>query len=405
MQRWIAAMSLTLQMVGTLAQPSVGYAQPVSLVTSALVDHPLSLPMPDRSPYRWRRDTAAWGETLAEQDLRLRGYDEVYEIKTGGNQGIDRVAVKRAPGGEIVDALFVEVKAQRGSAVRLADTKHAGSQMSRKWMADRLRAMRRSPDAQVRTLAADIFHYSRKSGRPLKALGEVHWVNTKTGTYTRLAPDGFSVLSSGSVERYLQRVQQQATSRSARDWAARQLAQWDQIRSTAEAGWLTRNQSGLVTRILPSRGRLPLRAVTARARGALLRRVVARSAGPLAAVVAAAMDAKQMYDTESAFRSGLISKRDRNVAHITVGGGIVGAWAGAATGGAAGAWIGAFGGPFAPVTVPAGAFIGATIGGVGGYLGGSTVAGYAATEWYSRIDARLQDLVDRQVLATTPGFR
>ena len=149
---------------------TAGFGQVVGLVQSPLVRHPVMHPLADRTPYSWRQGGGVWGENFTDQILRLRGYNEVYEIKTGSNQGIDRVAGKRDPAGRINDVRFVEVKTNRADTLKLNETKHSGRQLSRDWTAARLRAMRRSNDAQVNDLAREIRQLSKTSGRSLELL-------------------------------------------------------------------------------------------------------------------------------------------------------------------------------------------------------------------------------------------
>ena len=141
------------------------------------------------------------------------------------------------------------------------------------------------------------------------------------------------------------------------------------------------------------------RSLAAQGRKVFVKRVLARTAGPLAALIALALDVKEAVDTERAYRSGAISVRERNIRQVTIGGGVAGAWTGVWAGGIAGAWIGGFGGPFAEITIPVGCFVGATIGGIVGYIGGSAVAGYAATAWYDSIDGKIRERLEIELLA------
>jgi hypothetical protein len=374
------------------------FGQMVGLVESQLVRHPVTHPVSVRTPYSWNQGTGAWGENFADQILRLRGYNEVYEIKTGSNQGIDRVAVKRDPGGRISDVRFVEVKANRADRLKLGETKRSGRQLSRKWTADRLNAMRRSTDPRVRDLAREIRQYSKSSGKSLESLGEAWHIQTHTGKLTRYAADGTTELSSVSVERLLKQVERRASSAEYRSWAAGSLAEWDQIRATSMSNWLGRSAAQTEREaVLATAGRTGAaieRTVVAQGRKVLVKRLLVRAAGPIAALIALALDVKQMVDIERQFRSGAISLRQRNIRQITIGGGVAGAWTGGWAGGITGAWIGGFGGPFAEITVPVGIFVGATIGGIGGYIGGTAVAGYAATSWYSSIDSKIRERLE-----------
>jgi hypothetical protein len=141
------------------------------------------------------------------------------------------------------------------------------------------------------------------------------------------------------------------------------------------------------------------RSIAAQGSRALTKRVLASAAGPILALIALAMDAKDVIDTEKAYRSGAISVRERNIRQVTIGGGVAGAWTGGWAGGITGAWIGSFGGPSAEITVPVGFFVGATIGGVGGYISGAAVAGYAATAWYDSIDSKIRERLEAEFVS------
>jgi hypothetical protein len=382
---------------------TVGFGQVIGLVQSPLVSHPVTHPLTDRTPYSWRQGSGVWGENFADQILRLRGYDEVYEIKTRSNQGIDRVAVKRDPAGRINDVRFVEVKTNRQGSLRLSNTKRSGQQLSRDWTAARMKAMRRSNDPRVKDLAREIHRFAKNPGKSLESLGEAWHIQTHMGQFTRYAADGTTELSSGSVERLLGQLQRRAPSSETRVWAGRSLANWDQIRATEMPEWL--EGSGRETRnatILKTGGRASAAlegTLVAQGRRAVMKRALARIAGPLAALIALALDVKEMVDTERAYRSGAISLRQRNIREISISGGVAGAWTGVWAGGIAGMWIGSFGGPVAWVTVPVGGFVGATIGGIGGYIGGAAVAGYAATAWYDSIDSRIRERFEAELLS------
>jgi hypothetical protein len=145
-------------------------------------------------------------------------------------------------------------------------------------------------------------------------------------------------------------------------------------------------------------------AVLRQSRLLLMRRILQRAAGPIALAVSLAFDAKEVFDTEYAYRTGAISERQRNVQLLTTIGGAAGALAGASAGGVAGMWVGAFGGPFAWVTVPVGGFAGATIFGIVGYFGGSTITGYGASVWYGSIDASVREKFEKLWLTTPTPF-
>lgn len=389
---------------------SVTSAGSFGLVSSGLVDHPVTLPTNVRSASMWRGRTGAWGENFAEQTLRLRGFQEIHEFKSGSNGGIDRVAVKRGADGSLKDVKFLEVKTSRGGTPTLGQTRYGGMQMSKKWLAKNLLNMRRNGNPSMRTLALDISRFRKASGRSIESLGEVMHVNPRTGMVTGYMADGKTVKYSESVERLLKSIQKRASSKTVRRWATGSLSAWDQIRSSRMSSWLGKTVAQQSkTSILATSGSLQnglRRGLLNQSRRVAMTRVLVRAAGPIAVVVGLAIDAKELADVELAYQRGQISLRDRNIAHAIKAGGMSGAFAGALGFGATGAWLGAFGGPFAPITIPVGTLVLGTVGGVGGYMAGSAVAGYAATAWYDSIDAKVRDRFEQEWLSLrAPVFR
>ena len=387
----------------TLAEPAILQAKSFASSSSPFVEHPVQHPLDGRTGYKWRTGVGSWGENLAQESLRLRGFNEIHEIKNASNHGIDRIAIKRGVDGKVVDAKFVEVKTTRSSKPTLGKTR-SGGQLSRNDLARHLRNMRNSGDPSLKKLAVELGRFQRSIGRSVESLGELIHVNTKTGRITGYAADGKLVRYSVSIERLLKSLLAKAHMPHVRDWASRTLAQWDQIRSTRMSMWLGKNvaqQSRAAVLTTSGRAASASRvAVLRQSRSAVSTRLIQRSAGRIALVVALAIDAKDLFDTEYAYRTGRISVRERNVQLASTLGGMGGAFAGAWAGGATGAWLGGFGGPFAWATVPAGGFVGAVIGGVGGYFGGSAVAGYGATAWYNSIDASVRDKFETAWLNT-----
>lgn len=374
-----------------------------AVLAPPLVQHPVASPVTVPTAKAWRSSLGAWGESLTDQTLRLQGYD-VMEIKSPGNQGFDRVAVKRGPGGVLVDARIVEVKTHRGSKARLNKTRHSGRQMSWKWMTDRLRDMRRSGAPAVKELASEISRFTKQKGIPLTSIGEIHDINTRTGRFTRFAADNVSELSSESVEHYLSRIQKRASSPSARGWATRSLSEWDQIRACPMTTWQElsgKTSRSSILRKLRLRRASGVTALAKNGQRALLKRVATRAAGPVGFLLAVAFDAKDAYDLEMSYSAGKISLRERQIGRTRITGGATVAFAGGAAGAYAGGWIGTFGGPFAPVTIPLGVIIGGGVGGAIGYMGGSVAGEYAATAWYDSIDNEIQERFEAEFLSMT----
>lgn len=379
------------------------YADSYGFVPSSLVDHPVSLPLSERTQGAWRSGAGKWGESFVEETLRLRGFNEVYELKAGGNQGIDRIAVKRGLNGQILDVKFVEVKVSRGKDPRLSSTKKSGRQMSRKWLSDRLRSLRQSGDPALRELAHEISKFRKSSGKSIVSLGEVVHINTASGAYIVFEADGRTVKATESIERLLRDVQKHAQSVRAKNWSVRALADWDQIYRKNMSSWLAESVwDGPGLGLIKSAGRgasvsfgpkLLTPGVMA------TKKVLLRAAGPVGILAAVALDANDLYQVEKAYRNGNLSYRERNIRLTETAGGIAGMSAGAWVGFATGAWIGAAGGPLAWLTVPAGSIAGMAIGGIGGYLGGSGVAGYAASEWYRAVDKKTRDHFESEWIA------
>jgi hypothetical protein len=322
-------------------------------------------------PSQWKLNLGAWGEELAGQTLRQRGYD----VYSAGNRGIDRIAVKRTADGLLKDVLLVEVKVSSAAKPQLGNAKYGGRQMSPSWLDENLNKMHRSNDPAVQKLASEIRQFREASGRSIESMGEVVHINPQTGKVTLYKTDAKTIKASSSIERLLTDIQRKATSRSARDWAIRHLAKLDQIKAA---------------RMAESIGQTGLSSASRRA----AKQVLARAAGPIALVIAVAMDVKEIADVEIAYRHGWLTLRERNIAHVRAIGGIAGAWKGGSIGLAAGVWVGG----------PVGGFVGMAIGGVGGYFTGSAVAGYAAARWYQSIESRVRERFELEwVLLPVPA--
>jgi hypothetical protein len=382
------------------------FADSYSLLTPSLVDHPVHHPIQNRSTGSFRSGVGAWGENLVGDNLKLRGFDEVYEVKNGRNNGIDRIAIKRRPDGSILDAKFVEVKTSRSSRPKLSVTKNSGVQMGRKWLADRLNAMRNSGDPELKKLAYEISKYRKVSNVPLTALGEVVHVNPRTDKLTTYAFDGRTIKSEQRVTRLLENIQSKGSTKPIRDAATRDLANWDQIQKTNQTRYLGgKSRAGLRASNANKGGHSGSKALkTALANSTKLpsaTTILQRSAGRMALFAALALDAKELFDVEYAYRTGAISIRQRNIRIASSVGGITGAWAGGAAGASAGAWAGSIGGPIAWLTVPAGAIIGGAIGGTAGYFGGSEIARLGADAWYSKIDKSVLQRAEMEYLQSS----
>jgi hypothetical protein len=296
-----------------VAAPRLAQAKTFAVTASPFVEHPVHHPIQCRSGSVWRSRVGTWGENLAGETLRLRGFNEIHEIKNGSNNGIDRIAVKRGPSGGILDAKVVEVKTSRSARPKLGRTRYGGTRMSRKWLATNFSQMRNSGDPALKKLALELSRFRKASRLPVESFGEIAHVNTKTGTITGYSADGRAVKYSQSIEKLLKNVQAKAGTRQARNWATRTLSQWDQIRSSSMSNWLGKSvtqQSRKSVLANSGRGLAATRtAVLRQSRSAMATKVLQRSAGRIAIVVALAMDAKELFDTEYAYRTGAISVR------------------------------------------------------------------------------------------------
>ena len=386
--------------------PGAASAQLTAAVPSP-VDHPVMSPASYRSPYAWRISTGDWGESFVDHMLRLRGFDEVLEIKFPGRQGIDRVALRYNASGQISDLRFVEAKTHRGVAARLADTQD-GLQLSRKWLYSRLRQMLYSSDRRCRELGNEISRFLEATGMPIEQFGEFHELNTRTGRYIRWNPLTGAELSNESLERLLRRMKTRLPSESTRRWAREAHDSWEKIRATSMGDWLASDALLTGDTVLADDALLAGKAVSRRrllqrgaveglpeiaetATGRSLRRL-GRAAGPIGIAVAAALDAYELYSHEMAYERGEINRRERNIRLSKSVGGLAGAWAGMA----AGAYAGSFGGPYLEVTVPIGAFVG----GITGYFVGSAATKTVASAWYSHIDDNVLQRVDARIVST-----
>ena len=355
----------------------------VAVPVATPTDHPVSQSGP-RTQAAWRRTVGDWGENLAEQSLRQRGYAEVVEVKSGV-RGIDRVGVNRNVAGDVVRVRIVEVKTHRGSTVaRLGVTGH-GHQMSRAWLADKLGQMRKSPDPATRQLARDIARFRREHNVPIERLGEVHDINTRTGRYSIRRAGTGEVLMSEPIDRHLRRIAMRSNTSGTRGWARQQRRELAVIQKTGMGDWLANDAE---------RARGNKRVLSAR-------QFLLRRGGPGLAIVGLAFESRHLYRQLGAYQSGVISPAEFAESVAGSGGGAIGGLSGSVTGGYLGIQAGAFGGPFAWLTVPTGGILGMGFGGAGGYYLGRSIAVRAIGYWYGRADQRVQDRLDHWLIQAT----
>ena len=156
-------------------------AQMIAPPVLAPVPHPLLAANSIRTVSAWNTGVERFGESLASESLRLRGY-EVLDSKLSGNKGIDLIAIKRSPDGSLVDVRLVEVKAHSGVGNPKLGVTKDGLQTSRRWFARRLLKLRSRGD-EGRQLALEISRFRKASKMPIERLGEVHDINLRYGTY------------------------------------------------------------------------------------------------------------------------------------------------------------------------------------------------------------------------------
>ncbi len=369
----------------------------VAPLVGELVDHPINLPG-ERSPSLWNRSAGAWGESFSGETLRLRGFQEIREFKNPSGNGIDRVAIKRGPNGQIMDVRLVEVKTTRGEGKpRLGETLD-GRQMSRNWLAKKLRAMRASPDPETRALGREISRFRKQARIPIEALGELHEINPRTSRYTVRNPITGAALSTQSIDSLLRSIERRGPKHK-RAWSARTREDLPRLRGMSRADWLR-------TDPMQQMANAKARAThTLQGANAAIRRRLLRAAGPIGAGFSLVLDARELHSHRTAYLEGRISHEQYARFVAQSGGGIAGAWGGAAAGAWIGIKIGAFGGPFAWLTVPAGGILGGVIGGVSGSFLGSAGGSAAADHWYKRLDANVGKNLDLWILSTSFGGR
>lgn len=347
-----------------------------SAVVMPPVDHPVTVKRGSLNTHRFTQGTGDWGETLVNAKYRARGY-EVMSIKSTGGQGIDHLAIKRDLNGRLVSVKFGETKTGRSKVMGPAKTK-LGPQLSRDWLAHKLRSMRNSGDPSMRKLARDISVYRKSLGVPVESFGEFYEVNTRSGRLIQRNPTTDAVVRNASLWQELIDIKHRDVSSQYRSWAKKSLRGRNKISSIRMREAL--NPSYFQKQRLLSGARTPSslsRIARGAARPALLR-AAPLAAGVAGVLVVVAWDGYEVYSAFSKYHAGDMSKRDVTILIVSRAGGIVTSVIGMKVGAAAGL----LGGPFVFVTVPAGAFVGGAI----GYWAGSAALEYALQGWYSGLD-------------------
>jgi len=368
----------------TLAQFAVGMDSPILLG----VEKPVFPSREPRTKSTYNRTFGDWGEEFAEKILRDSGY-EVFEFKVGSNQGIDRYAFKRNWLGQIVDIRLVEVKTVRKSAPTPSPTKY-GKQGSPEYIEEKIRELKNHSDPKARKVANEIEQFCKKSKKQLADLYQVFHINLDNLKLTTYANDFRTELSSFDIERNMKNLISKASNAERKAIAIKSLQTFDQMKALNQRSYLLdtgkqrarKSTAAKLTRKPPSgkvKSAIP-DIKNKKATKKILAKVTGKAAGKALIFVGVALDAKEFFDIERAYRSGSISVRQRNIQHAAASGGLAGAIAGAATGAIAGSW--AFGW---------GAIPGGIIGGVGGYFAGSIPSRYAANRWYDSIDDSVRE--------------
>ena len=372
------------------------YGQGYSFADSSLVEHPVFHPMESRTAKAWKDDLGAFGEGLVHIYLeKLDRFQDVYEIKNASNNGIDRIAIRRGADGKITDVRFIEVKTTNAKPI-LAMTKN-GVQLSDRHIRAKLDECRRSDGGEMQKLVQEIEDFCVSKGKPLSYFAELWHFNPMSGKMFVFKADGKTEKAVLSINKTLQNIIKRSRSKTVRDYCVKHLALWDQITAANQASYLV----DATSQSIPLRNTVSFKqlsnslskadtAVTSASKQILA--VIGRNAGRIAIVLAVALDAKDLFDVEYAYRTGAISRRHRNIRFLSAVGGLTGAYGGASSGVMAGVWIGSFGGPWG---IFAGSVIGGFAGGVAGYVGGSSLAQTGANTWYSNLDKSVQEKVDQ----------
>jgi len=368
-------------LIALAALQTLSFAQPM-LVPFSPINHPVSLPIEQRTQYRWNMGKGSWGESFVQGQMKRRGFKEIHEPKLPGGQGIDRIAIKRNAQGLIQEVKFLEAKTTNARP-KLGQTK-SGTQLSRNWLAKHIRAMSKSRDPAVRKLAMEIIAFRKQTNIPIEQWGELYHISTKTGKYTRYNPITKGVLSQNSIQRELIIIAKKIP--SMKGWAMNTLANWDQISTQTMSGWLpqqpTHVSSKTVTKSILT---------TAKITNSAFRQLVKKAPIIVVVTVEGGFVAYDIYQ----YRKGKISTRQLQQNIITATAGTAGAIVGLKAGAAAGAWIGA---PAGPWGVAIGGVIGGVVGGGAGYWGGSTISKSVTNQWYSSLDQALKEKVVNSIM-------
>lgn len=206
-----------------------------SVADPGVVPHPRL----ERTPDLVTKQLGNFGESFVDAGLRARGF-EVIDGNVGVN-GIDRIAVKRAPGGELTDIRFIEVKTrQTVPDFDLAVTKNNGPQLSEQWTQNNLgRIVNEHPNPDARRAAGDILEQMK--AKPEIVRRELHGIAVESDKYIIMSVDDAGrvtgVAAEGRLTSLLKMLSSRGTSEETRAAAIRHLAEFDQLQAAvANAG-------------------------------------------------------------------------------------------------------------------------------------------------------------------------
>lgn len=221
-----------------------------------------------------------FGESVVGAELRARGF----EVINGniGVTGIDRIAIKRGPTGELMDIRFIEVKTHQAIPdFELAITKNHGLQLSESWTRNNLeRIVHNHPNLQTRRVASEILDHMRSQPAIIKR--ELHGIALKSNRYVVMTVDHSGrvtgIAANGRLSGLLKDLATRGSTTETRAAALQHLAKFDQIQSAIRT---TGGEPTAISRAsaegftgLAKRGQLPLGRMTPGPRGVVIVRNV-----------------------------------------------------------------------------------------------------------------------------------
>lgn len=359
---WSACLLLVAPATAQRTAPRPSLPLDRSAMTPSYTVHPTSHPRSGRSFTAYIQGSGQFGEDLVRRKLESEGWTWI-DAKTGGNRGLDGVALRYDADGRVADLRFVEVKTHYGGKPRLSQTAH-GRQLSRQWLARQLKLLRNSGDERKVATALMISRALKQLGsNALASRGWLYSVDTKTGVIVAQPRVGSSELL--SIRRAALAAALRGPGAKSRVHATRDLLRglrgfhshkhYAALSKSGRANWRMPSRDTL--RRAPQMSRL-LSGRTTR----LATRALARSAGPLGV----GMSIFTTGVLVEGYVSGSVTQRTLiREASGAAGGTLAGMGTGMALGSVAG---------------PPGWVVGSLVGGMLGYLAGDVaVDTYFAT--------------------------